>query len=79
MLVPIGEEEAEMGQLVVMALVVEPLPAAAAAAHSFGLLAFLVVLFCFLHPSPIHRTAAAENLRAAAAGIGIGEAGYLQV
>ena len=52
-LVPTGEEEAGMGQLVGMALVVEPLPAAAAAAHSFGLLAFLVILFCFLHPSPI--------------------------
>ena len=72
MLVPIGEEEAGMGQLVGMVLVVEPLPAAAAAAHSFGLLSFLVVPFCFLLPNPIHRAAAAKNLRAAAAGIGIG-------
>ena len=72
MLVPTGEEEAGMGQLVGMALVVEPLPAAAAAAHSFGLFSFLVVLFCFLFPSPIHRAAAAKNLRAAAADIGTG-------
>ena len=71
MLVPTGEEEAGMGQLVGMALVVEPLPAAAVAAHSFGLLAFLVVPFYFLHPSPNHR--------AAAAGIEIGGAGFLLV
>ena len=72
MLVPIGEEEVVMGQLVAMVLVVEPLPAAAVAAHSSDLLSFLVVPFCCLHPSPIHRAAAAENLRAAAAGIGTG-------
>ena len=78
-LVPTGEEEAGMGQLVEMVLVVEPLPVAAAAAHSFGLLAFLVIPFYFLHPSPIHRAAAANSLRAAAAGIGIGGVGYLQV
>ena len=70
-LVPTGEEEAGMDQLVGMALVVEPLPAAAAAVHSFGLLSFLVILFCFLHPSPIHR--------AAAAGIGIVGVGFLLV
>ena len=69
-LVPTGEEEAGMGQLVGMVLVVEPSPAAAAAAHSFGLLAFLVVPFYFLHPSPIHR---------AAAGIGIVGVGFLLV
>ena len=78
MLVPIGEEEVVMGQLVVTILVVEPSPAAVAAAHSSDLLSFLVVPFCCLHPSSILRTAAAENLRAAAAGIGIGE-GYLLV
>ena len=71
MLVPTDEEEAGMGQLVGMALVVEPLPAAAVAAHSFGLLSFLVIPFCFHHPSPIHHAAAANILRAAAAGIGI--------
>ena len=79
MLVPIGEEEVVMGQLVAMILVVEPSPAADAAVHSSVLLSFLIVLFCCLHPSPIHRAAAAENLCAAAAGNGIGEAGYLQV
>ena len=63
MLVPIDEDEVEMDQLVEVVLVVEPSPAAAAA-HSFGLLFFLVIPFCFLHQSPIHR--------AAAAGIGIG-------
>ena len=62
-----------MGQLVGMALVVEPLPAAAVAAHSFGLLAFLVVPFCF------HRAAAADILRAAAADIRIGGVGFLLV
>ena len=79
MLVPIGGEEVVMGQLVVMILVVEPSPAAAAAVHSSDLLSFLIVPFCFLHPSPIHCAAAAENLCAAAAGTGIGEVGYLQV
>ena len=78
MLVPIGEEEVVMGQLVVTILVVEPSLAAAAAAHSSDLLSFLFVPFCYLHPSPIHRAAAVENLRAAAAGIGIGE-GHLLV
>ena len=72
MLVPIGEEEVVMDQLVAMILVVEPSPAAAAAAHSFDLLSFLVIPFCFHHPSPIHRAAAAKILRAAAVGIGIG-------
>ena len=71
-LVPIDEEEAEMAHLVEMVLVVEPLPAAAAAAHSFGLLSFLIVPSCFLLPSPIHRTAAVKILHAAAAGTGIG-------
>ena len=64
MLVPIVEEEVVMGQLVETVQVVEPLLAAAVAAHSFGLLSFLIVPFCFHHPSPIHR--------AAAAGTGIG-------
>ena len=77
MLVPIGEEEVVMGQLVATILFVESSPAAAAAAHSSDLLSFLVVPFCCLHPSPIHRAAAAENL-CAAAGIGIGE-GHLLV
>ena len=79
MLVPTGEEEAGMSQLVGMALVVVPLPAAAAAAHSFDLLSFLFILFCCLHPSPIHHAVAAGILRAAAAGIGIGGVGSLQV
>ena len=64
------DEEAGMVQLVDL-VQIEPWPAAAAAAHVSGLLVFLDVPFCFLHPSPIHCTAAA--------GIGIGEAGYLQV
>ena len=79
MLVPTGEKEAGMGQLVGLVQVAEPQPAAAVAARSSDLLSFLVVPFCYLHPSPIHRAAAAENLRAAAAGIGIGGAGFLQV
>ena len=78
MLVPI-DEEAGMGQLVGMVQVVEPLLAAAVAAHSFDLLFFLVVPFCYLHLGPIHRAAAAEILRAAAAGSGTGGAGSLQV
>ena len=72
MLGPIGEEEAETGQLVGLVQVAEPWLAAAVAAHSFVHLSFLVVPFCFLHPNPIHRAAVAKNLRAAAAGIGIG-------
>ena len=79
MLVPIDEEEAGMGQLVEMVPVAEPLLVAAVAAHSFGLLAFLIVLFCFLLPGPIHRAAAAEILHAAAADIGIGGVGSLLV
>ena len=79
MLVPTDEEEVEMGQLVAMVLVVGPLPAAAAAVHSFDLLSFLVVPFCCLHLSPNHRPAAANCLHAAAAGIGIGGVGFLQV
>ena len=71
MLEPTGEEEAGMGQLVGMVLVVEPWPAAAVAAHSSVCLAFLVIPVCFLLPDPNHR--------AAAAGIGIGGVGYLQV
>ena len=78
MLEPIGEEEAGTGQLVGL-VQTEPWLAAAAAAHSSVLLAFLVVPVCFLHPSPIHRAAAAENLRTAAAGIGIVGVGFLLV
>ena len=79
MLVPTGEEEAGMGQLVGLVQVAEPWPAAAVAAHFSVRLAFLVVPFCCLHPSPNHRAAAADILRAAAAGIGIGGVGFLQV
>ena len=68
MLVPI---ESETGQLVVVVQVAEQWLAAAVAAHSFGLLSFLVVLSCFRLPDPNHR--------AAAAGTEIGGAGYLQV
>ena len=71
--------ESETGQLVVVVQIAEQWLAAAVAAHFSDLLACLVVLFCFLHPSPIHRTAPAENLRAAAAGIEIGGAGSLLV
>ena len=78
MLVPIGEEVVT-GQLVAMVPVVGPSPAAAVAAHSSDLLVFLVVPFCFLHPSPTHRAAAADNLRAAAAGIEIVGVGFLLV
>ena len=70
MLVPTGEE-AGMVQLVDL-VQLEPWPAAVAAVHFSALLAFLIVPFCFLHPSPIHRAAAAEILCAAAAGIGTG-------
>ena len=78
MLVPTGEEEAGTGQLVDLVQVAEPWPAAAVAAYSSVRLSFLIVPFCCLHPSPIHRAAAADILRAAAAGIGIGE-GHLLV
>ena len=57
----------------------EPWLAAAVVAHSSALLAFLVVPFCYLHPSPNHRAAAAGILRAAAADIGIVGVGFLQV
>ena len=70
MLVPIGEEEAGMVQLVDL-VQIEPLPAATAAAHFSVLLSFLVVLSCFLLPDP--------NYRAAAADIGIEGVGFLQV
>ena len=69
-LVPTGEKEVETGQLVGW-VQIEPWLAAAAAAHFSVHPSFLVVPFCFLHPSPIHR--------AAAAGIGIGGVGFLQV
>ena len=69
-LVPTDEEEAGMVQLVDLVLI-EPWPAAAAAAHFSALLAFLVIPFCFLRQGPIHC--------AAAAGIGIEEVGCLQV
>ena len=72
MLEPIGEEEAGMGQLVGLVQVAEPWLAAAVAAHSSVRLAFLNIPSCFLHPSPIHRAAAA-------AGIGIEGVGSLQV
>ena len=68
----------ETGQLVVVQ-VVEQWLAAAVAAHSSVLLAFLFVPFCYLLPDPNHRTAAAESLRAAAAGIGTGGVGFLLV
>ena len=68
MLVP-TDEEAGMGQLGLVQT--EPWLAAVVAAHSFGLLSFLVIPVCFLLPD--------HNHRAAAAGIGIGVVGYLQV
>ena len=55
-LVPTGEKEVEMGQLVGLAQT-EPWLAATAAAHSSVHLSFLVVPFCFLHLDPIHRAA----------------------
>ena len=79
MLEPTGEEEAGTGQLVGLVQVAEPWPAAIVVAHSSVRLTFLDVPFCFLHPSPILRAAAAEILRAAAAGTGTGGVGYLQV
>ena len=57
-LVPIGEKEAGMAQLVDL-VQFEPWPAAVAAAHFSGLLSFLIVPFCFLLPRPIHCAAAA--------------------
>ena len=69
MLVPTGEEEAGMGQLGLVQT--EPWLAAAVAAHFFVLLAFLIIPFYFLLPDPIHRAAAAD--------IGTGGVGYLQV
>ena len=77
MLVPTDEEEAGMGQLGLVQI--EPWLAAAVAAHSSVRPSFLIVPFCFLHPGPIHCIAAAEILHAAAAGIGIGGVGFLQV
>ena len=71
--------ESETGQLVVVVQVAEQWLAAAVAAHFSGHLACLVVVVLFLHQGPNHRAAAAENLRAAAAGIGIGGVGFLQV
>ena len=81
MLVPTESETGQlvMGQLVGLVQVAEPWLAAAVAVHSSVHLAFLDVPFCFLHPSPIHRTAAANCLRAAAADIEIEGAGFLQV
>ena len=76
MLVPIGSVT---GQLVAVVQVAERWLAAAVAAHSSARLAFLDVPFCYLLPDPNHRAAAAESLRAAAAGIGTGGVGYLQV
>ena len=64
--------ESETGQLVVVVQVAEQWLAAAVAAHFSDLLACLVIPSCYLHPGPIHRAAAANILRAAAAGIGIG-------
>ena len=63
--------ESERGRLVVVVLVAEQRLAAAVAAHSSVHLSFLVVLSCFLLPGPNHR--------AAAAGIGTGGVGFLQV
>ena len=78
-MVPIGEEEAGMGQLFGLVQDAEPWLAAAAAVHSSVHLFSLVILFCFLHLIPIHRTAAAKNLCTAAAVVEIGEVGYLLV
>ena len=76
MLVP---TESVMGQLVVVVQIAEQWLAAAVAAHSSAHLAFLDVPSCFHHPGPIHCAAGAEILRAAAAGIGTGGVGCLQV
>ena len=69
MLVPI-DEEAGMVQLADL-VQTEPWLAAAVATHSSALLAFLVVLICFLLPDPNHCTAAAD--------IGIEGVGFLLV
>ena len=79
MLVPTGEEDAGAGQLVGLVQVAEPWLAAAVAAYSSVCLSFLIILFCYLLPSPIHHAAAAKILHAAAAGIGIEGVGSLQV
>ena len=79
MLVPTGEEEAGTGQLVGLVQVAEPWLAAVVAAHSSVRLFFLVIPVCFLLPDPNHHAAAVENLCAAAADIGIGGVGFLQV
>ena len=79
MLEPTGEKEAGTGQLVGLVQVAEPWPAAVVAAHFSVRLSFLIIPSCYLHPDPNHRAAAAENLHAAAAGIEIGGAGFLQV
>ena len=71
--------ESETGQLVIAVQVAEQWLAAAVAAHFSDLLACLVVVVPFLHPGPNYRAAAAEILRAAAAGTGIGGVGCLQV
>ena len=71
--------ESETGRLVVVVQVAEQWLAAAVAAHFSDHLACLVVIIPFLHPSPIHRAAAADILRAAAAGIGTGGVGHLLV
>ena len=76
MLVP-TDEEAGMGQLGLVQT--ELWLAAAVAAHSSALLSFLIVPFCYLHPSPNRCAAAVDILRAAAAGTGIGGAGFLLV
>ena len=78
-LVPTDEEEAGTGQLVDLVQVAEPWLAVVAAAHSSVRLSFLIVLSCFLLPSPNHCAAAVENLHAAAAGIETGGVGCLQV
>ena len=76
MLVP---TESETGQLVVVVQVAEQWLAAAVAAYSFVHLSFLVILSCFRLLDPNHCAAAAESLRAAAAGIEIGGVGSLLV
>ena len=78
MLEPTGEETG-MGQLVDLVQVAKPWPAAAVAAHSSVHLSFLVAPSCFLLPDPNHHTAAVEDFRTAAAGIGTGEVGSLLV